>query len=254
MTKLSDTNRNHTFTPYGHSKTPRNPTNSLQFHGEFLHSTVGLYFLGLGARTYNPRIFRFHSSDSLSPFSLGGINSYTYCLSDPINLSDPTGRSPLLLRPKTITLDTNWTLKSRPDYVQKQLRWGNSSAKIFNSDESPATLSTTPPSKQQLHESSHSILPSRRAPEYINVAPQAIARLPDSTRISLRGYIRTANQHNDFKAQNVRHLPSDSPIVKDFIQNFGEARRLLTALKEIYRTTFDEFERNLLSTVLRVRL
>ncbi|MCI1020758.1 RHS repeat-associated core domain-containing protein [Pseudomonas putida] len=254
MAKLSNTNRNHTFTPYGHSKTPCNPTNSLQFHGELLHSTVGLYFLGLGARTYNPRIFRFHSSDSLSPFSLGGINSYTYCFNDPINLSDPTGRSPLLPRSKTITIDTNWTFKSRPDYVQKQFRWGNSSAKIFNSDESPATLSATPASKQQLHESSDSIPPSRRAPEFINVAPQAIARLPDSTRIYLKSYIRTANQHNDFKAQNVRHLPPDSPIVKDFIQNFGEARRLRTALKEIVHSTLDEFEHELLSAVLRVRL
>jgi hypothetical protein len=37
---------------------------------------------------------RFYSADSLSPFGKGGLNSYCYCLGDPVNRTDPTGHKP----------------------------------------------------------------------------------------------------------------------------------------------------------------
>lgn len=49
------------------------------------------YLLGNGYRAYNPRLRRFHSPDSVSPFDEGGLNAYAYCESDPVNRSDPTG-------------------------------------------------------------------------------------------------------------------------------------------------------------------
>ncbi|MFM5219612.1 RHS repeat-associated core domain-containing protein [Aeromonas hydrophila] len=61
------------------------------FNGERLDPITGLYHLGLGYRAYNPGVMRFHAADSLSPFGAGGVNSYAYCLGDPINLVDPTG-------------------------------------------------------------------------------------------------------------------------------------------------------------------
>lgn len=67
--------------------------NSIQYAGEFLDESAGLYYLR--ARFYNPTTGRFISEDSYKgdikdPASL---NLYTYCHNDPINFSDPSGHS-----------------------------------------------------------------------------------------------------------------------------------------------------------------
>ncbi|MPY23762.1 RHS repeat-associated core domain-containing protein [Shewanella sp. YLB-07] len=71
-------------------------TNTLGFNGERKDPVTGCYHLGNGYRMYNPRLMRFHATDSMSPFGQGGINSYAYCLGDPINLKDPSGHFVLL--------------------------------------------------------------------------------------------------------------------------------------------------------------
>ncbi|MCF6452199.1 RHS repeat-associated core domain-containing protein [Vibrio sp. MMG022] len=69
---------------------------SIGYTGERRDPVTGCYHLGNGYRMYNPRIMRFHSADSVSPFGRGGINSYAYCLGDPVNRTDPSGHFALL--------------------------------------------------------------------------------------------------------------------------------------------------------------
>uniref|UniRef100_UPI0028E61DC8 RHS repeat-associated core domain-containing protein n=1 Tax=Microvirgula aerodenitrificans TaxID=57480 RepID=UPI0028E61DC8 len=63
-------------------------------HGEpinWVGPKMQLYDLGGGARSYDPDIQRFLTLDPFSPFSIGGMNPYLFCSSDPVNRLDPTG-------------------------------------------------------------------------------------------------------------------------------------------------------------------
>lgn len=91
--KTSQQVETHTFTAYGHSAPQPSALSILGFNGEYLNSNLPLYLLGNGHRSFTPALMRFQSPDSLSPFEAGGINPYCYCGGDPINRSDPTGRS-----------------------------------------------------------------------------------------------------------------------------------------------------------------
>lgn len=79
------------YSPYGHRDPENGLLSLLGFNGERPDPVTGHYLLGNGYRAFNPVLMRFNSSDSLSPFGKGGLNSYAYCLGDPINLYDPNG-------------------------------------------------------------------------------------------------------------------------------------------------------------------
>ncbi|MGN6082768.1 RHS repeat-associated core domain-containing protein [Trinickia sp.] len=61
------------------------------FAGACCDPISGGYLLGNGHRLYLPGLMRFSSMDAESPFHLGGVNPYVYCLGDPINRADPGG-------------------------------------------------------------------------------------------------------------------------------------------------------------------
>lgn len=86
------------YTPYGHRPPLEGYSNLLGFNGERVDPFTGHYLLGNGYRSFNPVLMRFNSPDRHSPFGEGGLNAYAYCLGDPVNREDSTGRSSVLVR------------------------------------------------------------------------------------------------------------------------------------------------------------
>lgn len=81
------------YSAYGHQSAQLAVITRVGFNGELRESRIGWYSLGNGYRAYNPRLMRFHSPDSLSPFERGGLNAYMYCGGEPVMNKDPTGHS-----------------------------------------------------------------------------------------------------------------------------------------------------------------
>lgn len=81
------------YSAYGQQSAQQEIATRLGFNGELREAQIGWYLLGNGYRAYNPRLMRFHSPDSWSPFGRGGLNAYMYCVGDPVNFSDPTGHA-----------------------------------------------------------------------------------------------------------------------------------------------------------------
>ncbi|MCW8278809.1 RHS repeat-associated core domain-containing protein [Pseudomonas sp. PCH199] len=82
------------YTLYGYRSAESGLTSLLGFNGERADPVTGHYLLGNGYRAFNPILMRFNSPDSWSPFAKGGLNSYAYCLLDPVNLIDQNGHNP----------------------------------------------------------------------------------------------------------------------------------------------------------------
>jgi RHS repeat-associated protein len=79
------------YSAYGEQSAQQIVETRLGFNGQLREADIGWYLLGNGYRAYNPRLMRFHSPDSWSPFRGGGLNAYMYCAGDPVNRVDPTG-------------------------------------------------------------------------------------------------------------------------------------------------------------------
>ncbi|MFK3724660.1 RHS repeat-associated core domain-containing protein [Pseudomonas monteilii] len=80
------------YTPYGHLAEPFAKGPALRFKGAHYDPVISAYALGRGRRFFSPSLMRFQAPDTHSPFGKGGLNSYAFCLDDPVNYSDPTGQ------------------------------------------------------------------------------------------------------------------------------------------------------------------
>jgi RHS repeat-associated protein len=81
------------YSPYGHRPAGNGLLSLLGFNSELPDPVTGHYLLGNGYRAFNPVLMRFNCPDSMSPFGQGGLNSYAYCLGDPINRTDESGHN-----------------------------------------------------------------------------------------------------------------------------------------------------------------
>lgn len=82
------------YSAYGQQSGQQEVTTRLGFNGQLREMQTSWYVLGNGYRVYNPRLMRFHSPDSWSPFGRGWLNPYMYCAGDPVNRGDPSGHGP----------------------------------------------------------------------------------------------------------------------------------------------------------------
>ncbi|MEN5037209.1 RHS repeat-associated core domain-containing protein [Pseudomonas sp. TWI929] len=88
----ADEKESHAFAACGNDPGLPSRRTLLGFNGERIAPLSKDYPLGKGYRNYNPCTMRFNASDMLSPFGAGGLNAYVYCLGDPVNRTDPSGR------------------------------------------------------------------------------------------------------------------------------------------------------------------
>jgi len=134
-----DANRTHPFayTPYGHRPPGNGLLSLLGFNGERADPVTGHYLLGMGYRAFNPVLMCFNSPDELSPFGRGGINSYAYCLNDPINRTDPSGHFPLARLIKPFKSLKNQIV--RPYYIVASKFRSATSKPLINQQDQPNT-------------------------------------------------------------------------------------------------------------------
>ncbi|KAF0255218.1 RHS repeat-associated core domain-containing protein [Pseudomonas putida] len=91
----------------------------LGFNGERSDQIAGHYFLGNGYRAFNPPLMRFNSPDTMSPFRIGGLNSYGYCSGDPVNFRDPSGH----LSVSGVLLNMIAWISSKVGFSKKNNTW-----------------------------------------------------------------------------------------------------------------------------------
>ena len=92
----------HAYSSYGHAPTLPSPLTLLGFNGERYDHAITGSLLGNGYRRFNSTLMRFCAPDSWGPFSVGGLNTYCYCLGDPVNHVDPSGHISLPMLAKAI--------------------------------------------------------------------------------------------------------------------------------------------------------
>ncbi|MFJ7006660.1 RHS repeat-associated core domain-containing protein [Pseudomonas putida] len=115
------------YTPYGFLGGKHEARESrTRFVGQLLDQASSSYLLGAGRRIYSPALMRFYSADPLSPFDRGGFNSYVYCLGDPVNRIDPTGKSSSLLS----RLTPKFLKRLSPQYRAKKKAQKEAKAKM----------------------------------------------------------------------------------------------------------------------------
>lgn len=147
LNQSQDTCQLTVFTAYGNATEPKNYA---MFNGERRDPLSGNSHLGNGYRAYNPVLMRFHCPDSLSPFGQGGVNSYVYCGSDPVNLVDPSGHMGLMADLVEVFVGAAATL-NQTDTVAESGSLAVADARLATTDAANAEIDVARPSAMNEH-------------------------------------------------------------------------------------------------------
>jgi RHS repeat-associated protein len=128
------------YTAYGEQSALQEVESRLGFNGQVREMTTHWYLLGNGYRAYNPRLMRFHSPDSWSPFGGGGLNSYMYCGGEPVMNSDSSGHFFGFLDDvfKLATARLNQPLKALPTNTRTLFAPSNTALKASQNASAPS--------------------------------------------------------------------------------------------------------------------
>lgn len=203
------------YNSYGFSRPRATVLPQMKFKGERLDFT-GIYLLGNGVRTYNPHLMRFCASDEFSPFGRGGINSYAYCGSDPINRTDPSGRT--------------WKWVKRPlralGMMKPPQRIRKANEILTSYYEMKPNLEKLNNSRQQFNTQVREAAPMPGVPELVVSGERPVnGQLLDATWQLQQDYAVVSEQMKDLKLAIQAVPPTQSTLVIDNIYSEVQAFR-----------------------------
>lgn len=220
------------YSPNGHRPVASWLLSLLGFNGERPDPVTGHYLLGNGYRAFNPVLIRFNSPDSLSPFGKGGLNAYAYCLGDPVNWDDHTGRSPLLRLFMEFAESSNMAPTKRilgPKASTQLAEWRMPAREVINKPPTRELSSLTAISMDPLQPN--------------QVLPHA------KTSARLRGILNTTDPFNFKTYEDIRHAQNNDGFFLNSNQNSE-----FSAWNAIYKAQYFARNTNIMTELLNHQL
>ncbi|WP_248915682.1 RHS repeat-associated core domain-containing protein [Pseudomonas moorei] len=205
------------YTPYGYDTLESVSRGMLAFNGERVDQITGGYLLGNGCRAFNPILMRFNSPDSFSPFGRGGMNSYAYCLGDPVNREDSSGHIPNFLKPLLRSL--HLIKKSKPVSVKVPLPQSThhvdpGTQRVFSAQTSVAPIAKLEPASRSVGQITNALTPGGVKN---NVGPEFIRKLESySGRIEMVPVNKEAMNYIKYYARQYPQIsaPEASSLIR----------------------------------------
>jgi RHS repeat-associated protein len=222
------------YTPYGHRRAENGFLSLLGFNGERPDPVTGCYLLGNGYRAFNPVLMRFNSPDSWSPFGDGGLNAYAYCVGDPVNRMDPTGRFPSFPSGYNPLKGFRNMLRRRtPTHRNAPLRASTtaSSSHLTNASETNAPQTTkdmTIASQQETIKSQQKTIASQQ--KNLDSAVTTI----EQGRVVVRDYQKTIAQQQEYIAQQQAKIDDLMSDLEFAIQTNPASSRDVADITAVY--------------------